>query len=173
MYMQRVLKNGQSTSPRPCFLFSPSVTAHVPALRHLRFPVAFRIMQHVCLGYFLLSEVYVRRGIYQTVAICGAELCMDLHPKPDYSANTTIRSTRLAYLLQAPFKSPWNGDRSDGLQHLEHVNVCIPRHDPAKSFYYGILGFVPDTRRAHNIGKGSGTIWANMGTTQIHLPEGM
>eukprot|EP00752_Nemacystus_decipiens_P014340 g12758.t1 len=77
-----------------------------------------------------------------------------------------------AVCYEAPFKSPWNPIRNGGLQHLEHVNVCIPAHDPAKNFYYDILGFVPDTRRAHNIGKGSGTIWANMGTTQIHLPEG-
>lgn len=75
-------------------------------------------------------------------------------------------------MLQALFKSPWNGDSTSGLQHLEHVNVCIPRHDPARRFYYDILGFVPDARRAQNIGKESGTIWANMGTTQIHLPEG-
>ncbi|CAN0576442.1 unnamed protein product, partial [Ectocarpus sp. 12 AP-2014] len=45
-------------------------------------------------------------------------------------------------------------------------------HDPAKHLYYDILGFAPDARRAHNIGKGSGTIWANIGTSQIHLPEG-
>ncbi|CAM9795519.1 unnamed protein product, partial [Hapterophycus canaliculatus] len=55
---------------------------------------------------------------------------------------------------------------------LEHVNICIPRHSPAIGMYYDILGFAPDARRAQNIVKGSGTIWANMGTTQIHLPEG-
>ena len=83
-----------------------------------------------------------------------------------------MRLHDLGCLLQAPFKSPWNPIKNGGLQHLEHVNVCIPTHDPAKRFYYDILGLVPDTRRAQNIGKGSGTIWANMGTTQIHLPEG-
>ncbi|CAM9372188.1 unnamed protein product [Pylaiella littoralis] len=74
---------------------------------------------------------------------------------------------------EAVFTSPWNGDRSNnGLQHLEHVNICVPSHDPAKHLYYELLGLVPDARRAQNIGKGSGTIWANIGTNQIHLPVG-
>ena len=80
---------------------------------------------------------------------------------------------------QAAFKTPWDdGDSSGegrgarGLLHLEHVNVAIPTHGPARRLYYDILGFRPDVRRAQNLGKGSGTIWANMGTSQIHMPEG-
>lgn len=76
------------------------------------------------------------------------------------------------FLQQAAFKSPWDGESGGGLLHLEHVNINIPKQGPARRLYYDILGFEPDVRRAQNLEKGSGTIWANMGTTQIHLPEG-
>ncbi|CBJ27429.1 conserved unknown protein [Ectocarpus siliculosus] len=91
----------------------------------------------------------------------------------DAAGASGATSTGPAAHYETLFKSPWNEDNNKhGLQHLEHVNVCIPSHDPAKHLYYDILGFAPDARRAHNIGKGSGTIWANIGSTQIHLPEG-
>lgn len=52
---------------------------------------------------------------------------------------------------------------------MEHVNICVPTHGPAKQLYYDVLGFSPDERRAHNIEKGSGTIWANLGVRQVLL----
>ncbi|CAM9301452.1 unnamed protein product [Ectocarpus fasciculatus] len=92
----------------------------------------------------------------------------------DAAGAAVATSTGPAATYETLFKSPWNEDSNKhGLQHLEHVNGRrMPLHDPAKHLYYDILGFAPDARRAHNIGKGSGTIWANIGTTQIHLPEG-
>eukprot|EP00904_Undaria_pinnatifida_P007652 jgi/Undpi1/4016/HiC_scaffold_16.g07384.m1 len=52
---------------------------------------------------------------------------------------------------KTPFKKPWNEAAPEGFQHLEH------------QLYYDVLGFAPDERRAHNIEKGSGTIWATLG----------
>lgn len=46
---------------------------------------------------------------------------------------------------------------------MEHVNVRIPAHEPAKQFYFGILGFGLDERQAHNIEKQRGVLWANIG----------
>ncbi|CAM9591845.1 unnamed protein product [Ectocarpus sp. 4 AP-2014] len=111
--------------------------------------------------------------MYRRLTLVSVFLAPYAADTADAAGSSGVTSTGLAANYETLFKSPWNEDNNKhGLQHLEHVNVCIPSHDPAKHLYYDILGFAPDARRAHNIGKGSGTIWANIGTTQIHLPEG-
>jgi hypothetical protein len=56
---------------------------------------------------------------------------------------------------------------------LEHINLNVPNHDHILSFYLNILGFGLDPRKASNlISNGRGTIWANCGASQIHLPYG-
>lgn len=55
---------------------------------------------------------------------------------------------------------------------LEHVNLNVPNHDYIVEFYFGLLGFGVDPRRANNILKGEGTVWANCGASQFHLPYG-
>ncbi|CAM9925262.1 unnamed protein product [Chrysoparadoxa australica] len=56
------------------------------------------------------------------------------------------------------------------LSLLEHVNLNIPDHS-YKEFYYRILRLAQDPRRCTLDGKG--TIWANAGACQLHLPEGV
>lgn len=58
------------------------------------------------------------------------------------------------------------------LRLLEHVNLNVPNHDSILPFYFSILGMGLDPRRAANIVKGSGTVWANCGASQFHLPFG-
>ena len=66
---------------------------------------------------------------------------------------------------QVVFQTPWEEGVSEGLQHLEHIYLSIPTQAPAKKLYYDVLGFAPDARRLHNLQKGSGTIWANIGVS--------
>ncbi len=55
---------------------------------------------------------------------------------------------------------------------LEHINLNVPNHDYILDFYLYILGMGLDPRRASNVLKGSGTVWANCGASQFHLPYG-
>jgi hypothetical protein len=56
---------------------------------------------------------------------------------------------------------------------LEHINLNVPNQDHVLSFYIRILGFGLDPRKASNlISNNRGTIWANCGASQIHLPYG-
>jgi len=55
---------------------------------------------------------------------------------------------------------------------LEHINLNVPNHDYILDFYFHILGMGLDPRRASNVAKGSGTVWANCGASQFHLPVG-
>ena len=40
-----------------------------------------------------------------------------------------------------------------------------------QAFYFDILNCVPDPRKAENLDKGEGTLWANCGINQFHLPQ--
>lgn len=62
-------------------------------------------------------------------------------------------------------------DRST-LVLLEHINLNIPNHQYAIPFYVDLLGCGLDPRRAANVAKGEGTVWANCGASQFHLPFG-
>lgn len=64
-----------------------------------------------------------------------------------------------------------NGTTLGGISLLEHVNINVPDHSNL-DFYTKILGMGLDPRRAANVAKGSGTIWANCGASQFHLPYG-
>lgn len=57
---------------------------------------------------------------------------------------------------------------------LDHLNINHERgtHTKLANFYFDTLGFVPDPRKASNLEKGGGTVWANAGATQVHLSEG-
>jgi hypothetical protein len=55
---------------------------------------------------------------------------------------------------------------------LEHVNLNVPSHEYVIDFYFGLLGFGVDPRRAQNIIAKNGTVWANCGASQFHLPYG-
>lgn len=57
---------------------------------------------------------------------------------------------------------------------LDHLNINHQqgRHDWLKAFYFDFLGCAVDPRKAENLEKGSKTLWANIGATQFHLPEG-
>lgn len=57
---------------------------------------------------------------------------------------------------------------------VDHVNMNHEkgRHDLLKAFYFDLLGFAVDPRKAENLEKGRKTLWANAGITQLHLPEG-
>lgn len=55
---------------------------------------------------------------------------------------------------------------------LEHININVPEHTFIVPFYYHLLGMGLDKRRAHNIALGKGTLWANCGASQFHLPYG-
>ena len=56
---------------------------------------------------------------------------------------------------------------------LDHLNINHEkgRHDLLKAFYYDVLNLVPDPRKAENLETGSGTLWANCGINQFHLPQ--
>ncbi|CAM9145366.1 unnamed protein product [Scytosiphon promiscuus] len=126
----------------------------------------------------MMSTSRARQGrelavVSWVLGLCAARAGYHAADAASVTAEATRVRTAPSLNYQALFKSPWDEDSSyHGLRHLEHVNICIPRHSPAKRLYYDLLGFAPDARRAQNIIKGSGTIWANMGSTQVHLPEG-
>lgn len=63
-------------------------------------------------------------------------------------------------------------DQTSTLTLLEHINLNVPNHDHILDFYIKVLGCGLDPRKAHNVEKGSGTIWANCGASQFHLPHG-
>ena len=48
----------------------------------------------------------------------------------------------------------------------------MPEQGPALAFYFDALGCALDPRRAGNVEKGKGTMWANIGLSQFHLPVG-
>jgi hypothetical protein len=95
------------------------------------------------------------------------------HAKPIPSEETT---TSLKSLVSSGDTA---GTISDGnefngstLTLLEHINLNVPNHDYILDFYFTILKMGVDPRRAQNIEKGSGTVWANCGASQFHLPYG-
>jgi hypothetical protein len=58
---------------------------------------------------------------------------------------------------------------------LEHVNLNVESHKYILPFYYKILGFGLDPRKAANLRPdetGKKTLWANCGASQFHLPYG-
>jgi hypothetical protein len=57
---------------------------------------------------------------------------------------------------------------------LDHLNINHEkgRHDLLKAFYFDLLQCAIDPRKEENIAKGSKTLWANVGASQFHLPEG-
>ena len=55
---------------------------------------------------------------------------------------------------------------------LEHINLNVPNHDYILPFYVHILGLGLDPRKASNLLTGKGTVWANCGASQFHLPYG-
>ena len=57
---------------------------------------------------------------------------------------------------------------------LDHLNFNHEkgRHDLLKAFYFDFLQCAIDPRKEENIAKGSKTLWANVGASQFHLPEG-
>jgi len=57
---------------------------------------------------------------------------------------------------------------------LDHLNFNHEkgRHDWLKSFYFDFLKCAVDPRKAKNLEASRGTIWANIGANQFHLPEG-
>ena len=57
---------------------------------------------------------------------------------------------------------------------LDHLNINHEkgRHDLLKAFYFDFLQCAIDPRKEENIVKGSKTLWANVGASQFHLPEG-
>jgi len=72
--------------------------------------------------------------------------------------------------MEAPL-SDTSLDRST-LVLLEHINLNVPDHKYAIPFYVDLLGCGLDPRRAENVAKGEGTVWANCGASQFHLPFG-
>ena len=90
----------------------------------------------------------------------------------DSSTETTVASTSTTVAsTSTSMKEPSTIDRST-LVLLEHVNLNIPNHQYAIPFYIDLLGCGLDPRRADNVIKGEGTIWANCGASQFHLPFG-
>jgi hypothetical protein len=63
-------------------------------------------------------------------------------------------------------------DNTSTMTLLEHINLNVPNHDYILDFYCHILGMGLDPRRSQNVVKGSGTVWANCGASQFHLPFG-
>ena len=61
-----------------------------------------------------------------------------------------------------------------GILILDHLNINHEkgRHDLLKAFYFDFLQCAIDPRKEENIAKGSKTLWANVGASQFHLPEG-
>jgi len=57
---------------------------------------------------------------------------------------------------------------------LDHLNINHEkgRHDWLCAFYVDILGCTLDPRKLENLDAGKGTLWANAGIHQFHLPEG-
>ena len=65
---------------------------------------------------------------------------------------------------------------SPGITFLEHVNINIAPHPyphPDLVFYNSLLDLPLDVRKSMNLKvAGSKTIWANVGSSQLHLPTG-
>ena len=57
---------------------------------------------------------------------------------------------------------------------VDHLNVNHEkgRHDLLTAFYVDVLGCALDPRKVENLERGKGTLWANVGIHQFHLPEG-
>ena len=57
---------------------------------------------------------------------------------------------------------------------LDHLNINHEgkRQDVLRAFYFECLGLTADPRKAENLEKGSGTVWANGGSTQFHFSKG-
>ena len=91
--------------------------------------------------------------------------------------NTKLSSSTMLQSLASSGDVTTEGAKSNltnfsTLSLLEHVNLNVPNHDYILEFYFDILGMGLDPRRAANVEKGSGTVWANCGASQFHLPFG-
>ena len=87
------------------------------------------------------------------------------------TATTTSTETTKAQ-ASGPEGNGADGTIRSTLTWLEHVNINVPNHDYIVPFYFELLGFGIDPRRAGNVVKGSKTVWANCGGSQFHLPYG-
>ena len=65
------------------------------------------------------------------------------------------------------------GLQTNNILILDHLNINHEkgRHDLLKAFYFDVLKCAVDPRKEENWDKGSGTLWANCGINQFHLPQ--
>lgn len=66
------------------------------------------------------------------------------------------------------------GHQAGKVTLLDHLNINHEgsRQDVLKAFYFDCLGLSADPRKAENVEKGQGTVWANGGSTQFHFSKG-
>ena len=64
--------------------------------------------------------------------------------------------------------------RTSYVHLIDHLNINHEqgRHDLLTAFYVDILGCTLDPRKVENLEAGKGTLWANAGAHQFHLPAG-
>ncbi len=105
---------------------------------------------------------------------CGVS-SFSLHGEKSITAHRLrFKTTSLKSLASSGdvTSSPTSFENTSTLTLLEHVNLNVPDHEYILDFYCNVLGFGLDPRRAQNVVKGSGTVWANCGASQFHLPVG-
>mmetsp|Transcript_14649 Transcript_14649/g.22656 ORF Transcript_14649/g.22656 Transcript_14649/m.22656 type:complete len:416 (-) Transcript_14649:138-1385(-) len=97
--------------------------------------------------------------------------CRQSHHGIGSTASNSNDNQRTNTIIEEEENDDHDANILGGISLLEHVNINIPDHSNL-DFYTKILGMGLDPRRAANVVQGSGTVWANCGASQFHLPYG-
>lgn len=104
-----------------------------------------------------------------TTTVAAAATATATDPSPPPPTTTTTVTTTLSSCTAAYTSTDFDAYSHDvgNVVWFEHVNLNVPRQSIAQEFYCEGLGL---TRDPHARVSGRGTIWINVGASQIHLP---
>ena len=108
------------------------------------------------LGYGLYIYIYIHA--YEHIIIC-------LYRVPRTEAASPFGNTDFPTCQEQPVGS---------IVILDHLNINHEkgRHELLRAFYFDFLGCAVAPRKEENLARGAKTLWANVGFSQFHLPEG-
>ena len=76
--------------------------------------------------------------------------------------------------MEIPTFPPVRSNPVGSIVILDHLNINHEkgRHELLRAFYFDFLGCAVAPRKEENLARGTKTLWANVGFSQFHLPEG-
>ena len=111
-------------------------------------------------------------GTFIVWVSCLLSVCQSFSVK-DATASAASATTTTTTTTTKTTKTSVQPGKNSNILILDHININHEkgRHDWVKAFYGDFLGCAWDPRKIENMEKEKGTLWANIGAHQFHLPE--